>query len=49
MSTLTPVVIDTLVSESLKKKSYENIDQDKMEALEAKIRAIKGVYLYDPI
>jgi hypothetical protein len=49
MPTLAPIVVDTLISESHKKKSYEDINQDKMEALEARIRATEEVYLYDPI
>jgi hypothetical protein len=30
-------------------RSSDDIDQDKMIALEARIRVIKGVDLYDPV
>jgi hypothetical protein len=36
-------------NESLKAKSSDSIDLDKMAALEARIRVIKGVDLYDPV
>jgi len=42
-----PLVIDPFANESYKTKSSNGIDQDKMVALEARIRAIKGVDLYD--
>jgi len=41
--------MNAFANESHKAKSYDNIDQDKMEALEAKIRVIEGVDLYDPV
>jgi len=47
--TLDPVVVKVFANESHKKKSSDDIDQDKMAALEARIRAIKGVDLYDPV
>ena len=42
-----PIVIDAFANESHNTKSSNDIDQDKMAALEARIRAIKGVDLYD--
>ena len=42
-------VIGTFANESHKTKSSNDIDQDKMAALEARIRAIEGVDLYDPV
>ena len=39
--------VDAFTNESHKTKSFDDIDQDKMVALKAKIRAIKGVDLYD--
>jgi hypothetical protein len=44
-----PAVIDPFANESHKTKSFNGIDQDKMTALEARIRAIEGVDLYDPV
>jgi len=44
-----PAVIDPFANESHKTKSSNGINQDKMEALEARIRAIEGVDLYDPV
>lgn len=43
------MVIVTFANKSYKMKSSEDIDQDNMEVLKAKIRVIKGVDLYDPI
>jgi hypothetical protein len=43
----TPAVIDAFANESHKTKSSDDID--KMAALEARIRAIEGVDLYDPV
>jgi hypothetical protein len=42
-------VINPFANESHKTKSSNDIDQDKMAALEAQIRAIEGVDLYDPV
>jgi hypothetical protein len=42
-----PAVIDPFANESHKTKSSNDIDQDKMAALEARIRVIEGVDLYD--
>jgi len=42
-------VIDVFANESHKAKSSNNIDQDKMAALEARIRVIEVVNLYDPV
>jgi len=44
-----PAVIDPFANESYKTKSSNGINQDKMAALEARIRAIEGVDLYDPV
>jgi len=44
---LAPVVIDPFTNESHNTKSSNDINQDKMTALEARIRAIEGVDLYD--
>jgi hypothetical protein len=44
-----PAVMDAFANESHKAKSSDSIDQDKMEALEARIRVIEGVDLYDPV
>jgi hypothetical protein len=46
---LAPAVIDPLANESYKTKSSNGIDQDKISALEARIKAIEGVDLYDPV
>jgi len=45
----TPAVADAFTNESHKTKPSDDIDQDKMVALEARIRAIEGVDLYDPL
>jgi hypothetical protein len=45
----TPVVADAFANESHKTKPFDDIDQDKMAVLEARIRAIEGVDLYDPV
>jgi hypothetical protein len=42
-------VMDVFANESDKAKSSNNIDQDQMAALEARIRVIEGVNLYDPV
>jgi len=43
----TPTVANVVANESHKTKPFDDIDQDKMAALEARIRAIEGVDLYD--
>ena len=43
----TPIVVNAFANESHKAKPFDDIDQDKMVALEARIRAIEGVDLYD--
>ena len=48
-TTLRPIVVQAFANESHKTRSFDNIDQDKMTALESKIRAIKGVDLYDHV
>jgi hypothetical protein len=42
-----PAVMDAFANDSHKAKSTDNIDQDKIEALEAIIRVIEGAYLDD--
>ncbi|XP_061946422.1 uncharacterized protein LOC133670035 [Populus nigra] len=44
-----PAIMDAFANESLKAKSSDSIDQDKMKALEARIKVIEGVDLYDPV
>jgi hypothetical protein len=44
-----PTIIDAFANKSHKQKSSHDIDQDKMAALEARIKAIEGVDLYDPV
>ena len=44
-----PRVIDPFVNESHKTKLFDGIDQDKMAALEVRIRAIERVDLCDPV
>jgi hypothetical protein len=41
--------MNAFANESLKAKSSDSIDQDKMMVLEARIKVIEGVDLYDPI
>ena len=36
-------------NESHKAKSFDSIDQAKIEALKARLKAIKGIDLYDPV
>jgi hypothetical protein len=44
-----PTVMKASANESYKAKSSDSIDQDKIEALEARLKVIEGVDLYDPI
>jgi len=44
-----PAVVDAYANESHKAKSSDSIDQDKMKALEARIRVIERIDLYDPV
>ena len=44
-----PAVINPFVNKSHKTKSSDSTDQNKMATLEARIRAIEGVDLYDPV
>jgi len=44
-----PTVMEASANESHKAKSYDSIDQAKIEALEAKLKVIEGVDLYDPV
>ena len=45
----TPTIADALANESHKTKPFDDVDQDKMATLEARIRAIEVVDLYDPV
>jgi hypothetical protein len=42
-STPAPTIIDTFANEAHKTRSLDNIDQDKMAALETSVRALEGV------
>jgi len=42
-----PIIINTFINETHIIRSSNDIDQDKMTTLEARIRAIEGVDLYD--
>ena len=44
-----PIVVDTFANEFYKTNSSDDIEQNKMAMLEAKIKAIKGVDLYNPV
>jgi hypothetical protein len=44
-----PTVMDAFANESHKAKSSDSINQDKTTVLEARIRVIEGVNLYDPV
>ena len=39
--------MDAFANKSYKTKSFDGIDQDKMMVLEARIRVIEGVNLYE--
>jgi hypothetical protein len=41
--------VHAFINESHKIKFFENIDHDKIAALEARVRVIKGVDLYDHV
>jgi hypothetical protein len=41
--------LEAFANESHKAKSSDSIDQDKIEALESRIKVIEGVDLYDPV
>ena len=41
--------MEASANESHKAKSSNSIDQDKIEALEARLKVIEGVDLYDPV
>jgi hypothetical protein len=51
LEALTPAlaVVKEFVNESHKTKSSDDIDQYKMASLEARIRVIEGVDLYEPV
>ena len=44
-----PAVMDAFANESHKAKSSDSLDQEKIAALEARIKVIEGVDLYDPV
>jgi hypothetical protein len=44
-----PTVIEASTNESHKPKSSDSIDQAKIEVLKARLKAIEGVDLYDPV
>jgi hypothetical protein len=44
-----PTVMEAFANESHKAKSSDIIDQDKIEALKARLKVIEGVDLYDPV
>lgn len=47
--TLVLAVVNAFTNESHKTKSSEDIDHDKIATLDNRVRAIKGVDMYDPI
>ena len=47
--TPTLAVVNAFTNKSHNTKSSDGIDQDKMATLEARIMAIEGVDLYDPV
>lgn len=49
ISTLALKTVHAFINESHKIKFFENIDHDKIAALEARVRVIKGVDLYDHV
>ena len=49
MPTLASTGVDAFANESHKRKSFEDIARHKMATLEARIRVIEGVDLYDLI
>jgi len=44
-----PKVMDAFANESHHTKSSDGLDQEKIVALEARIKVIEGVDLYDPV
>jgi len=44
-----PAVMDAFAHESHQAKSSDNLDQEKIAVLEARIKIIEGVDLYDPV
>eukprot|EP00258_Populus_trichocarpa_P031831 XP_024447850.1 uncharacterized protein LOC112325480 [Populus trichocarpa] len=44
-----PAVMDAFANESHQAKSSDSLDQEKIAALEARIKVIEGVDLYDPV
>jgi len=46
---LAPTVMKASAIESYMAKAFDNIDQYKLEALEARLKVIEGADLYDPV
>jgi len=46
---LAPTVMEASANESHKAKSSNSINQAKIEVLEARLKVIEGVDLYDPV
>ena len=44
-----PTIMEASANESHEAKSSDSIDQDKIKALEAKLKVIEGLDLYDPV
>ena len=44
-----PAIMDAFANESHQAKSSDSLDQEKIAALEARIKVIEGVDLYDPV
>ncbi|XP_073261632.1 uncharacterized protein [Populus alba] len=44
-----PTIMDAFANESHQAKSSDGLDQEKIAALEARIKVIEGVDLYDPV
>jgi hypothetical protein len=47
--TLAPITVDVFFNESHKIKYFKDVDHDKIAASEARVKAIEGVDLYDPV
>jgi len=44
-----PTIMDAFANESHQAKSYDSLDKEKIAALEARIKVIEGVDLYEPV
>lgn len=49
ISALAPMVVDTSTNKSHETKYFKKFKYNKIAALEERVRAIKGVDLYDPV